>query len=121
MKVDVAATEVEASLSQWSAADGCVHSLLHCLSLVEQNYNISEQELLAIQLVLEECSTLQFEVWTNHINMEHLHLEKNYECMSSSLVTIFSLLSLLSHTAHSRKNTKLDVPFSGHAFFKVQS
>ena len=52
------------------------------LSPVKQNYEIHDKEMLAIIQALEEWryflegTTCQFEIWTDHKNLEYFHMSK---------------------------------------------
>ena len=74
-----------ATLSQQSPEDDTWHPIAFfskSLSPVERNYEIHDKEMLAIMRALEEWqhflegAQLQFEIWTDHKNLEYFQTSK---------------------------------------------
>ena len=63
------------------------------VALTERNYEIHDKEMLAIIRALEEWRHFlegtehQFEIWTDHKNLEILHVRKKAEPKASQVVT----------------------------------
>lgn len=80
VEVDASDIGVVAILSQRSASDQKLHpcaAFSHRMSPAEQNYDIGNRELLAVNLALEEWrhwlegTEIPFLVWTDHKNLEY--------------------------------------------------
>jgi hypothetical protein len=103
MEVDALDVGVWAILSQRSAQDQKLYPcafLSHRLNPAERNYNVSNQELLAVKMALEEWrhwlegAEQPLLVWTNHKNLEYLHTAKRLNSRQARWALLFTSFNL---------------------------
>ncbi|KAI2656629.1 Transposon Tf2-9 polyprotein [Labeo rohita] len=84
------------------------------LSLVEQNYDIDNRELLAIKLALEECrhwlegAKHPFEVLTDHKNLQYLREAKRLNSRQARWSLFFTCFNFTLTYRPGHRNTKAD-------------
>jgi hypothetical protein len=96
----------DAVLSQLSPEDGKWHPIAfmsECLSPVECNYKIHDKEMLAIVRALEEWRHFlegaehQFEIWTDHKNLEYFRKSKKLNRRQARWSLLLARFDFLMH------------------------
>lgn len=117
VEVDTSDTGVRAILSQISHLDNKTHSCAffsHRLSPSERNYDVSDRELLAIKLALEEWQHLlegaehPLLLWTDHKNLSYLQYAKRLNPCQSRWSSFFSKFNLSISYRPGSRNIKPD-------------
>ncbi len=117
VEVDASEVGVSAILSQRSSSDGKMHPCAyfsHRLSPAERNYDISNRELLAVKLALEEWlhwlegSGVLFIIWTDHKNLEYIKSAKRLNSGQARWALIFSRFYFSISYRSGSKNIKPD-------------
>ena len=117
VEVDASNIGVGAVLSQRSSRDAKVHPCAffsHRLSAAEQNYDISNHELLAVKMALEEWrhwlegASVPFQVWTDHKNLEYLQMAKRLTPRLARWALVFERFNFHLAYRPGSKNIKPD-------------
>jgi RNase H-like domain found in reverse transcriptase len=106
IEADSSVFATRAVLSQQSSKDDKWHPiafLSKSLSLVEQNYEIHDKEMLAIVRVLKECGHFaeraehQVEIWTDHKNLEYFMTAKKLNWRQARWSLLLARFDFLMH------------------------
>lgn len=117
VEVDASNVGVGAVLSQRSVSNNRLHPcafLSRKFSQAEQNYDISNQELLAVRIVPEEWrhwlegEELLFLVWTEHKNSKYLQTVKRWNSRQARWALFFNQFNFHLSFRPRAKNTKPD-------------
>lgn len=117
VKVDTSETGVEAILSQWFGEKPNLHLVAFFsekLSPAQHNYDIGNQELLEVKLVLEEwCHWLEgachhFAMLTDHKNLECLKLAKRLNSDQACWAMFFARFEFTISYRSGSKNIKVE-------------
>lgn len=124
IEVDASDSGVEAILSQRSDNDNKLHPCVFFsrhLTPAERNYSIGNCELLADKLVLKkwrhwlEGANQQFQVWTDHCNLEYLITAKRFNPQQARWSMFFDLFDFVLSFLPGFKNSTADVPSRMHS------
>lgn len=115
-------------LSQKSKKDEKLHPCTYfsqCFSLTEQNYDVGNWEILAIQLALEEwrlwlegANTL-FIIWTNHKNLAYLQQAKKLNTRQAYWSLFFARFN--STITYCPVSKKVKLGALSHQFFVIRT
>lgn len=117
VEFDASMTGVGAVLSQRQGETPCLHPCAFYskkLSLAERNYDISNRELLAIKMALEEWRhwlegpNHQFEVITDHRNLDYLLNAKRLNPRQARWALFFTRFNFIVTYQPGHKNCKAD-------------
>ncbi|SJL00117.1 uncharacterized protein ARMOST_03429 [Armillaria ostoyae] len=89
--------------------------LSKALTIMERNYEIYNKELLAIMLTLDEWrhylmgATLDFEIWTDHQNLQYFRKPQKLNCQQARWVTELAEYHFTLHHKPGTTNKKVDL------------